>query len=140
MPGDRGDEAAPRAAAARIGRLEIPSADPARAARFYRRALGWEVHEVPWSGDTYLSLAPPSGPGAGLTDAATLGSDRPLAIFHVEGVPLAAWLQRIVAAGGSVDGEPRRIDGMGEFARFRDPEGHLFGLWRPAGDDRPAGP
>ncbi len=115
--------------AATIGRVEVPAADPEAAARFFADAFGWTSRRVEWEGGLYLSLAPPSGPGAGVTSAETLGAAVPLAVIHVDGPPLEEWLARIAAAGGSVDRPPEEVGGFGRFARFRDPEGHLFGLW-----------
>jgi predicted enzyme related to lactoylglutathione lyase len=70
---------------------------------------------------------------------AAAGVDQPLLVIHVlpegtEGAePLAAWLARIVEAGGEVEQPASRIGDMGFFARFRDPEGNRFGLWQAAG-------
>jgi hypothetical protein len=118
-----------RNGAATIGRIEVPAADPEASARFFAEAFGWRSERVEWEGGHYLSLAPPSGPGAGVTSAETLGAAAPLAVIHVEGPPLEEWLERIAAAGGLVDRGPQEVGGFGRFARFRDPEGHLYGLW-----------
>lgn len=126
-----------RSGTATIGRVEVPAADPEGAARFFAEAFGWRARRVEWEGGLYLSLAPPSGPGAGVTRAGTLGTTAPLAVIHVEGPPLEVWLARIAAAGGSVEAPPEEVGGFGRFARFRDPEGHLFGLWSAEADGEP---
>lgn len=132
-----------------IGRVEIPVREMERAAEFYHRAFGWEVEPVEWEGEPYATVRMPAGAageggggetedgdrgrpvvGVGLTTGRALGTDRPLVVIHVEESPLEAVLERIAAAGGSVESGPQAIGDMGRFARFRDPEGHLFGLWQ----------
>jgi predicted enzyme related to lactoylglutathione lyase len=143
---------------AHLGRLEIPARDPAAAATFYQRAFGWQARASTASGTAgtapadspptdsppYVTLRPlprtADGSAAdaaarepaavGLTTAGVLGSSEPLAVLHVAGAPLATVLARIVAAGGRVDLPPTAVGEAGFFARFRDPEGHLLGLWQ----------
>lgn len=121
-----------------LGSVEIPAADPARAARFYAAAFGWDSRETRGGEAPYLDLLP--GPGSpermapahvGVTTPAVLGAAHPLAVVHVEG-DLAAALDRIVAAGGQVDLPATPVPDHGTFARFRDPDGNLFGLWAAA--------
>jgi uncharacterized protein len=124
-----GDGGRPRAW---FGRVEIPAADPRAAAVFYRRVFGWTAGEAAEAGAAapYLSLrTAPGGCGAGVTTAEVLGAAQPLAVVHVEGEALAAVLARVTAAGGVVDLPPAPVGGHGTFARFRDPDGNLLGLW-----------
>jgi predicted enzyme related to lactoylglutathione lyase len=72
------------------------------------------------------------GAAAGIATPGTLGATQPLPVIHVENEPLEAVLERVAAAGGKIDLAPRKVSGYGTFARFRDPDGNLFGLWRPA--------
>lgn len=121
-----------------VGRFEIPAVDVERAARFYRDAFGWRIEPVEWPGEAYFEIRIDGGPiGGGLTTPEVLGADRPLVVIHVEGAPLAEWLARIVAAGGSVAAPAEPVGELGAFARSRDSEGNLFGLWqgRGAGHD-----
>lgn len=137
---------------ATVSHFEIPAHDLERAARFYREAFGWTVEPVPWQGGPYFkirgSAAVPPGNGTGRSgiegglmpagSPAAGGVDQPLLVIHVpaeaeDAEPLAAWLDRIVAAGGEVEQPASRIGDMGFFARFRDPEGNRFGLWAAAG-------
>jgi len=120
-----------------FGRVEIPAADPRRAADFYRRVFGWTDDAVAGADGAYLALrgtAAPDGStaGAGIATPAQLGSPHPLAVIHVAGERLDAVLARVTAAGGSVDLAPTAVAGHGTFARFRDPGGNLLGLWRAA--------
>lgn len=129
---------------ARFGQVEIPAADPAAAAGFYRRAFGWRSEPESGAEPAYWKLRPARGPGGGVTTAAALGGDRPLVVIHVDPATgddddrdrgetlLDDCLERIVAAGGSIDLPPRRVADSGWFARFRDPGGNLLGLWAAA--------
>ena len=145
-----------------LGRVEIPAADPARAARFYTEALGWGARQTEGGDTPYFDLVAPdmvapdmvapdmvakdapagvdadsrsesggdsgAAPRAGVTTAPVLGAAHPLAVIHVDG-ELAPVLARITAAGGSTNLRPTPVPGHGTFARFRDPDGNLLGLW-----------
>jgi len=115
--------------------FEIPAAEPSRAAEFFRAVFGWDALEVPWEGPRYVRLLPPESgerPGGGILERE--GGDAPLldaltVMIRIEGEPLEATLERVVAHGGEVALAPRAIGAAGRFARFRDPEGNSFGLW-----------
>ena len=131
---------------ASIGHFEIPARDVEGVARFYREAFGWRVEPVDWPGGAYCKIRPgakgevaSAGIGGGLTTPEILGADRPLLVIHVAGGLLAAWLERLVAAGGSVASSPAPVGGFGVYARFRDPEGNLFGLWQGREDEAGTG-
>jgi predicted enzyme related to lactoylglutathione lyase len=136
-----------------VSSFEIPARDPSRAARFYREAFGWAVEPVAWDGPAHFRVRasvplPPSDPrrlvegrhgpregiDGGLTTAAPGDAahppDHPLVVLHVEGIPLAACLARVVAAGGAVDLPAHPVGTFGSFARFRDPDGNILGLWQ----------
>ncbi len=137
-----------------LGRVEIPADDPADAARFYAEALGWEARQVEGGDAPYFDLVAPAPPppspdspagsaspaepstGAGITTAPALGAAHPLAVIHVDG-DLGPVLERVNAAGGLTDLAPTPVAGHGTFARFRDPDGNLLGLW--SSDDSTTG-
>lgn len=54
----------------------------------------------------------------------------PLLVIHIAGADLPSCLERIVACEGSIDLPVTRVGSFGLFARFRDPEGNLLGLWQ----------
>lgn len=116
--------------------FEIPTDDLDRAARFYRQAFGWEIHRLAWEGAPYCTVRMPEGTppdrpmGGGLMARGDLGAGQPLLVLHVEGGSLESCLERIVAAGGRVEQPPEAVGEMGRFARFRDSEGNLLGLWQ----------
>lgn len=121
---------------ATVSHFEIPARDAERAARFYRQAFGWSVEPLAWERPYYKirgSAVPfemgREGIDGGITEAGG-GLEHPLLIVHIDGAELGSVLERIVAAGGSVDLPVTRVGNMGWWARFRDPEGNLLGLWQ----------
>ncbi|HYO16323.1 MAG TPA: VOC family protein [Thermoanaerobaculia bacterium] len=125
---------------ATVSHFEIPARDLERAARFYREVFGWTVEPLPWEGPPYYKVRGSAGdPGTGREgiDGGLLpaggGVDHPLLVIHVTGDALEAWLERIVEAGGRIDLPAVSVGTMGFWARFRDPEGNLLGLWQPLG-------
>jgi uncharacterized protein len=122
---------------ATVSHFEIPAHDLERAARFYREVFGWTVEPFPWSGPPYFKVrgAAREGRREGI-DGGLLPADgsldHPLLVIHVSGADLEDCLQKIVEAGGEIDLPAEDVGGMGRFARFRDPEGNLMGLWQAA--------
>ena len=74
--------------------------------------------------------------GCGLVPPADLGHQAPTPVVHLAEALLPACLEAIVRAGGEIVEEPRPIDERGLFARFRDLDGNVWGLWAPAGSSQ----
>ncbi|MEA2599135.1 MAG: uncharacterized protein QOF89_127 [Acidobacteriota bacterium] len=129
---------------ATVSHFEIPARDLVRAARFYREVFGWQVEPLRWEGHPYFTIRGASGEtspsGKEGIDGGILpiqigekaGADHPLLVIHIAGASLDDCLQRVVAAGGWLDQPPRPVGAFGFFARFRDSEGNLMGLWQAA--------
>lgn len=117
---------------ATVSHFEIPARDQERAARFYREVFGWTVEPLPWGGHPYYKIRGVAGDslGGGIVPRSE-GYEHPLLVIHVDG-ELAEWIRRIVGAGGTVEQPPTRAGDFGWFARFRDPEENLLGLWLPS--------
>jgi hypothetical protein len=123
---------------ATVSRFEIPARDLARAARFYREVFGWRIEPLAWEGHPYYTVRGASGEtsasGKEGIDGGLLpveaGADHPLLVVHISGASLDDCLQRVVAAGGWIDQPVRPVGTMGFYARFRDPEGNVLGLWQ----------
>ena len=117
----------------KIGYLEIPAVDPDRAAKFFLSVFGWPARRRSWLGGVYFSLSDAGGVvGCGVVDAAAVGLPAPTPVVHVGSADLDPCLERVTVAGGEVIGPARQIDEHGRFARFKDSEGNLWGLWAPA--------
>ncbi len=120
---------------ATLSHFEIPAHDLERAARFYREVFGWTVEPLPWGGHLYYKIRGSAAEGRkeGI-DGGLLpiehSVDHPLLVIHISGADLEDCLRRIVEAGGGIDLSAEAVGGMGRFARFRDPEGNLMGLWQ----------
>lgn len=126
---------------ATVSHFEIPARDLVRAARFYREVFGWKVEPLPWEGHPYFTIRGSSGEASSAgpigkegIDGGILpveaGADHPLLVIHIADASLDDCLQRIVAAGGWLDRSPYPVGSFGSFARFRDSEGNLMGLWQ----------
>ena len=123
---------------ATVSHFEIPARDIVRAARFYREVFGWKVEPLAWEGHPYFTVrgaggeASPSGREG--IDGGILpidaGADHPLLVIHITEASLDDCLRRVVAAGGWLDRPAQPVGAMGFFARFRDSEGNLMGLWQ----------
>ena len=119
---------------ATVSHFEIPAHDLERAARFYSEVFNWRIDLASWTTPYYkvrgAAGEPPGREGidGGLLPAGG-GVDHPLLVVHLSGASLEECLERIVEGGGSVDLAPESVGTMGRFARFRDPEGNLLGLW-----------
>lgn len=126
---------------ATVSHFEIPARDPERAARFYREVFGWSVEPLPWEhpyfkvrGSALSSEGGREGIDGGIVGGLgeAHGLAHPLLMIHIEGEELEVVLGRIATAGGRTDLPATPVGSMGAWARFRDPEGNLLGLWSAA--------
>ena len=125
---------------ATVSHFEIPARDLERAARFYRQVFGWRIEPLPWEGHPYFKIRDAGGEGIGgglLPAAAT--TDHPLLVIHLSGITLEECLAKIVEASGGIDRPAEEVGEMGRFARFRDSEGNVLGLWEKAGTAETSG-
>ncbi len=124
---------------ATVSHFEIPAQDMERAARFYREVFGWSVERLPWEGYPYFKVRGSAGEGqkdgieGGLLPADVAATDHPLLVLHITEADLEDCLRKIEDAGGRIDRPAEDVGGMGRFARFRDSEGNLMGLWQAGG-------
>ena len=82
--------------------FEIPYDDPARAAKFYTQAFGWETD---WP------------------------APHPSVVIAVEDIDVA--MKTVQRAGGEVLGEPMPIPGVGRYVSFMDSEGNRVSMLQP---------
>lgn len=119
---------------ATVSHFEIPVRDLERAVHFYREVFGWTIQPLAWAGHPYARVrasVSTEGPGKEGIDGGLMESgeiSHPLLMIHVE--ELEACLKSIESAGGRIDLPVTRVGDMGLYARFRDPEGNLLGLWQ----------
>lgn len=107
--------------------FELAVQEPERAMEFYKQVFGWTIQK--WDGPMeYYSIQTGEGqPGidGGLYRAPD-GVSRSINTIAVDDVDAA--VEKIVAAGGTVQMAKTPIPGMGYFAAFKDTEGILFAV------------
>jgi predicted enzyme related to lactoylglutathione lyase len=107
--------------------VEIPVKDLQAQRRFYEGIFGWEFSEIPGVEGMLEIKTSEDGIRSSL---GTLAQDEtPVPFVKVEG-DMAAKVEEIQTAGGSVIKEATEIMPGYWYAYVRDPEGNLFGLWK----------
>ena len=108
--------------------FEILANEPEKIARFYEKALGWEI--TPWNGGEtpYLLVATGKDESAGINGGIMQRHFQQAVINTIEVVSLDDALKRVNEAGGKMVDGPNEVTGVGMHAYCADPEGNLFGL------------
>lgn len=119
--------------------FEIPAKDMSRASSFYQSVFGWQIQPVQM-GDMQYSMVNtvavdekqmPVKPGA-INGGMFPASDDPdapvMIVVSVENLEEA--VQKVKDAGGTMLVERKQVGDMGLYARFKDPEGNIMGLWQ----------
>ncbi len=103
---------------------EIGASDAAGLRAFYRELFDWQI--TPAGPEYSLVEGVDVGIGGGILQ---LTEQLPSYLtFYVQVEQLESTLQRAVALGARQVVTPTAIPGIGRFALFEDPEGHLIGL------------
>ena len=110
---------------ARLNYLELTSADMARSRTFYAGAFGWEFTDF---GPEY-SATITDDTAVGLTTESDLDSAPMLPVIEVEGLDKVA--EALTAQGGIIVKPIFDFPGGRRF-HFRDPAGHILGVWERA--------
>lgn len=120
--------------------FELPYDAESRAVKFYGSAFGWKAQSLGKAMNDYVlvttSETDERGPvqagringGMFPRDAKMPGSG-PTVVIAVDDIDAA--MQRIVAAGGNVLGEPVEIPGYGMYVSFLDSEGSRLAMMEP---------
>jgi uncharacterized protein len=111
---------------------ELMSKDPAKVASFYEAVFDWQVQHHP-----ELNYRVVETGGEGGINGGIVNPDRPEpwpgnTLLYIAVDDLAAYRDKVVAAGGEIHIEEQTVPGMGAFALFTDPEGRMMGLWQSA--------
>jgi uncharacterized protein len=105
--------------------FEIGAQDAAKLRAFYRDLFGWQFD---LSDPGYGSIAETDdGIGGGIMQIRETMA--PYVTIYVAVDDLGATLDRVRELGGAEVVPPTPIPHTGEFAMFRDPQGHLIGLF-----------
>ena len=124
---------------ATLDHFDIPVSDVERMAAFLERVFGWTAERVSdskteryWRLPASAADSRSAGVRVGLFEGSMEVLEHPLPVVRLDGEPVEACLDRVIASGGKVVLEPREIGASGRFARFADPDGHEWALWAPS--------
>ena len=116
----------PTLADGKILYIELPAADVARSAEFYRRVFGWNIRQRRDGATAFEDRVSQVG-GAwipGRSPASTPGI-----LVYIWCTNIAATLDAVVAQGGEIV-QSVGADTIENTARFRDPAGNVIGLYQ----------
>ena len=114
--------------------FELPVTNVKRASGFYKMAFGWQIN--PWNGSYGVITVPedknwvPKEKGAinGEMYRRESKDEKPMVVVLVPSIARA--LAAVKQAGGKVVLEKEAYGDWGWYARVKDTEGNLFGLWQ----------
>lgn len=120
--------------------FEMPYEDQGRVATFYKGVFGWEVrimgeemghYVVVTTADVDVKPDAPRGAigGGFFRKSPEMPGQHPSVVIAVGDIRLA--IDKINGAGGSVQGEPMHIPGIGQYVSFVDPEGNRASILQP---------
>ena len=111
---------------------ELMSKDPAKVSAFYEKIFGWKIQHIPELNYRSVDTGGEGGINGGIVKPEREGPWPGNMLFYIDVDDLAAYRERIVAAGGKIHGEEQQVPRMGAFSLFTDPEGRMMGLWKSA--------
>jgi predicted enzyme related to lactoylglutathione lyase len=95
---------------------------------FYTKLFGWKVNSGNSTNYGLVDTGAKTGINGGIMS--TQGEMPSYITFYIQVDDLQAYLDRAANLGGKSMVPPTPIPGMGSFAMFTDPEGHLVGLFK----------
>lgn len=111
---------------------ELWSQNPAAVAKFYQDIFAWKIEDYP---QMNYRIVHTEGGGmgidGGIMQAPPDGSPPINLTCYIAVDDLAAYRDKIVAAGGKICVEEKPVPGMGTLSLFTDPDGRMMGLWKP---------
>jgi predicted enzyme related to lactoylglutathione lyase len=120
---------------------ELMTPDPAAAADFYAKVVGWEIEVTAMTGAEYRLLKTEGQQVAGILATADDVGGEPARWYGYVGVEdVDAAADTLVAGGGTMFRAPADIPNVGRFAVVADPHGVPFMLFTGAGDPPPLAP
>ncbi|OGA68373.1 MAG: hypothetical protein A3G81_21965 [Betaproteobacteria bacterium RIFCSPLOWO2_12_FULL_65_14] len=108
---------------------ELMSKEPEKLASFYEKVFDWSVRYMPEFDYRMVDPGGQGGIGGGIVKPQREGPWPGNMLFYIDVDDLAAYREKIVAAGGKICVEEEQVPGMGAFSLFTDPEGRMMGLW-----------
>ncbi len=115
--------------------FEIPAANMSEAVKFYEEVFGWKMHKAM---DEYtIAITGPANEQQmpaepGFINGAIMKKENdaptPVLVVGVENIETA--LEKIKEHGGVVVMPTVKVFDMGMYARVKDPEGNIIGVWQ----------
>ncbi len=106
--------------------LEIPASDAARSANFYAKVFGWNIRR---RSDGHIAFDDGVGEVSGTWVSGRRPTPEPGVLIYVMVDSVVATVDLVVANGGEIV-QPIGADAPEITARFRDPDGNVFGLYQ----------
>lgn len=113
---------------------EFWSKQPGDLADFYTEVFDWQIEHVPEMDYRLVDTASDDGINGGIMTPDEGPWPGNMA-FYILVDDLAAYRDKIVAAGGEIVVDQIDLPGMGAFVLFADPDGRVLGMWQQAEDD-----
>src|SRR5258705_4797731 len=114
---------------------ELMSKDPAGVSEFYAKLFGWKITHHPGIDyrivETGAKGAMP-GINGGIVKPDREGPWPGNMLFYILVDDLAAYREKIVAAGGKIHVEEQEVLRMWTLSLFTEPQGRMNGLWKAA--------
>jgi hypothetical protein len=120
--------------------FEMPYENSDRLATFYSKAFGWQLQKLGKEMGYYVTAATtevdknrmvkrPGAINGGFFPKTSDGAQYPSVVIAVDEIKEA--MEKVVAAGGTVLGQPVEIPGIGLYVSFTDTEGNRVSLLQP---------
>ena len=121
--------------------FEMPYDDPARMAKFYEQAFGWQTKALGEAMGNYVLATTTETDEQGPKKAGAINggffpkkpdwpAQHPSIVIAVDSITDA--IEQVRRAGGAVLGEPMEIPGVGQYVSFVDTEGNRVSMLQPA--------
>ena len=120
----------------KVVHFEIPFDNKPRAMKFYTDAFGWRLADIPDMNYVMASTVEvddrqmPKEPGAINGGLFQRPAEAPNPTIYLGVSSLDSTIEKVKQAGGSVVTPKTPIPGMGAYARVRDTEGNVIGLFQ----------
>ena len=123
---------------AKVVHFEIPFDNKERAMRFYSDTLGWELMDMPEMNYVMAKSVDvddkqmPKEPGAINGGLLQRPKEAPAPTIFLDVPSVDDAIKKVQSSGGGVVTPKTPIPGMGAYARIRDTEGNVIGLYQSA--------
>jgi predicted enzyme related to lactoylglutathione lyase len=112
--------------------VELNASDPEKAKTFYSKLFDWKLQDVPNPAapeGVYTMIDVGSGTGGGMMKQVEGGPAGWLAYVLVDDIKKST--EQAKSLGGKVMKDVTEVPGMGWLSIIEDPNGAIFGLWKP---------